>query len=323
MNVQEMMIKVFQLAGEPSDLCPYTIPGDPLTFDVTLVVPGALPLLSWINQALLRISNWEYPDGSILRFRSLRKSLYFKAKPAFTGTVISATTDSVTLLGFAPNNRDDQFNGWLIEIDSGLGNGQKRLVIDTDGLTVNNSTLTVHQDWVIQPDTTSTFKLYKRFFKLTPVMAVATVDEYHILADGSNEFGDILNIRDITTLQDLAQPLKTDLFTAGILSKGVPSSFMLEGDQITFDVPFDTSRTYEVQYYAHPTKLVNINSVTELTAPFHEAIVQWAVHSLQMRDQDFNGAYATKRDLQELMNSLRNSGEMNYENTQTGVTVWG
>lgn len=319
MNVQALMTKVFQLSGEPSDLCPYATWGDPSTFDLALGQTGSLPLLGWINMAITRIANWEYPDGTILRFRHLRKSFFFKSRVALAGTVLSSTADTVTLPGVT-TNRANQFSGWIIEITGGLGSGQKRIVIGDTGATPD--VLQVHQDWTTQPNGTSTFSLYKRFFDLVPASVAGTVDDYMISRDGVEDVADILKLRDITTLQDMGPAPRTELFTATMLGKGLPTSFRFEGSRIVFDTPFDTSRAFEVLYYAHPTPLVSSSDPIPLSSPFHEAIMLWAVHSLQMRAQDFNGAYATKRDMQELMTTLRNNGEMELENEQSGLVVY-
>ena len=321
MTVQELMTRVFQLAGEPSDLCPYTVPGDPTTFDVTLGVPGSLPLLGWINQALLRICNWEYPDGTILRFRHLRKSLFFKSRAALVGTASAGGVDTMTIAGFGALNAVNQFSGWVLTITGGTGIGQVRVVVgDTGG---NPDVLQVHLDWVTVPDNTSTFSLCKRFFDLVSVPVAGSVTDYGIPINGITQIVDVLKIRDVTTLQDMGRAMRTDLFTATMINKGLPTSFLMEGSRLVFDVPFEGKRAFEIIYYSQPAPLTAITSEVGLGSPFHEAIMLWAVHSLQMRNQDFNGAYATKRDMQELMQTLRNGDEMNMENEQSGMVVWG
>jgi len=324
MTVREMMTKVFQLSGEPSDLCPYVTPGDPATFDLTLGVPGATPLLEWINQAIVRIANWEYPDGTILRFKHLRKNLYWKAFALKAGDVLSGTVDSINVDGFNPLNRNGQFTGWVVEVVDSVGlQLQKRLVIRCTGDLADNSVLTVHQDWDVVPDSTWTYRLYKRFFEFVPVPVAGSVDDFMAIGNLVDDVADVLRIRDLISGTDLAQPKHTELFTSTLLTKAIPSLYMVEGNRVTFDSPWDLGRSYEMLYYAHPQSLATVNDVLGLPRPFHEAVVQWAVHSIQMREQDFNGAYATKRDLQELMQTLRNQGEMMLDEEQSGMTVWG
>lgn len=324
MNVQEMMIKVFQLAGEPSDLCPYVTPGDPTTFDAALGQPGSLPLLAWINQALTRIAQWEYPDGTVLRFRHLRKNLFFKSKPAMTGDVLASTADTISIDGFNPLNRASQFNGWVLEVyDAATQNTQKRLVIATSGALAANSVLQVHQDWDFPPTVGfSTYKLYKSFFEFVPTPVAGSVDDYMLAGDVIEELCDVLGVRDLTGTVDLTTAAQGERFTATQLSKAIPTMFSMEGRQIKFDSPWDLARAYEILYYAFPKQLAAVTDVPDLPRPFHEAIVQWAVHSIQMREQDFNGAYATKRDLQELMQTLRNQGVLSMENETTGFSIY-
>lgn len=323
MNVQEMMTKVFQLAGEPSDLCPYNTPGDPATFDLTFAVPGSSQLLAWINQALVRIANWKYGDETILRFRHLRKSMFFKHKPEMTGSVVAGAADTVSIAGFAPANAVNQFNGWIIVVTHSVtGVVQKRLVVSTAGVGAVDSVLQVHQDWDSVPDALCTYALYKRFYTFVPAPVAGTVDEYMISGDIVNEIGDVIGVRDLVSNSDLQQAPQGERFTSTQLSLAIPSMFSIDGKKLVFDSAWNQSRSYEILYYAHPILITSVSQAIDIPVPFHEAIVQWAVHSIQMREQDFNGAYATKRDLQELMQTLRNNGEMMLDEEQVGFSVY-
>jgi hypothetical protein len=320
MNAQEIMSKVFELVGEPEDLRPYATPGDPLTFDINLT--GAVRLLSWVNQAVVRIANWSFPDGAILRARSLLKKMYFQNKAALTGTALSATADSLTWIGLTPLNTVNQFNGWLITTTGGIGEGQTREIIACVGANAANCVMTVHKTWDVTPDATTTFKLYKRMFKLLPVVVVGSVSDYHIYLDPISNISDVLKITDIEGSTDLSIVDYNDVLTGTRISNSPPSSFARLGDEIWFDSAYDTARSYELTYYKHPTLLALATDVPELPVPFHEAIVEWAVHTLLMRSQDFTGAYATKRDLQDLMQTLRMQGRLEGMYERGGVTVF-
>ena len=322
MTVQELMTRAFQLSGEPSDLCPFVTPGDPVTFDTGFTQSSTLALLGWLNTAIARIANWEYPDGTMLRFRNLRRSLVFKTKAALSQAVVIGGTDTVEIMGFSGLNRAGQFDGWIVDVTAGTGIGQRRLVIATTGVGANNSVLQVAVDWAVVPDSSSTVSLYKRFFEFVPVPVTGTVDDYHLPGDSVNLIGDVTMVRDIVSMQDLDKAGQTELFTATMLTPGIPSMFMASGSRLVFDVPFSGKRSYEAVYYGHPVPIVAVTDPLPMSLPFHEAVMDWMVHSLQMRAQDFNGAYATKRDLQELMQTLRNSGELDLDNVNSGFVLY-
>lgn len=323
MTVQEIMTKTFQLAGEPSDLCPFTVPGDPTTFDPTLALAGSLPLLGWINEAMIRIANWEDADGTIVRFAHLRKSMYFKTLAVKAGDVISGTSDTIEIDAFNPLNRVGQFNGWVVEVTNTVtGEVQIRLVVKTTGVLAANSVLTVHRDWDTVPDLTCTYRLYKRYFPFVPSPVATSVDDYGIEGDPVNEIHDILKLKDLNSLSELSTPKRTETFSATVLTKGIPTEFKFENGGILFNTPWDQNRSYEILYYANPRPLSAVTDRIEFPAPFHEAIKLWAVHMIQMRDQDFNGAYATKRETQELMRTLRLQGEFNHEQENSGFVVY-
>lgn len=322
MNAQEILTKVFELVGEPSDLCPYLTPGDSSTFDTTMGNSGIVKLLPWINQAQVRIANWQFTDGHMLRCRSLFATKYFQNKAAITGTLVSATASTAAFAGFSPLNALHQFDGWIIELTGGTGSGQKALIIDSTGTLATDCTVTLHKAWETTPDSTTTFKLYKRFYKFIPNPTALTYETYHIDLDPKDGLDSILKVIDVEGQNDLAVISRTDMLTGTIISNGIGSSYARFGDTLYFDSAYDSLRTYQLFYYRHPTKLALYTDVPELPSPFHEAMIMWAAHSLQMRSQDFTGAYATKRDLQELMQTLRMQGSFEGMYEEGGMVIW-
>lgn len=323
MNTQELMTKVFELAGEPSDLCPYNTPGDSTTFDTTLTIDGAVKLLSWLNEAVIRICNWQYGDGHIVRIKNLFQSKLFTTKAAITATVASATSTTLTIAAFSPLNQANQFDGWIVETTAGTGSGQKRLVIATSGTLATPSTLTVHKAWDTALDGTTTIKLYKRFFTFIPNPTAGTVEEYHLNLDAKSKVSDVLKVRDIEGASDLEPKNRSDQFTASILTSGLPSLYTRFGNKLLFDTAYDAARAYELLFYAYPTALVAYTDEPDLPVSFHMPVILWATQMIQKRMQDFNGSYATYRTLVEMMQSLRNQGAFEGEYEAAGFAVWG
>ena len=317
MTLRELMERTFWDSGEPSDLCPYATPGDETTFDSTL--PGALKLIRYLNNAQLRIANWKFRDGRILRFRSLRGRVYFASGDPITGTVTSATARSLVIdtLG---SDVADQFNGWLVAIVSGSGSGQIRLITDTT--VVVPVTLTIDSDWDTIPDATSVYELYKGFFRFVSA-ATYPYQAYHILLDPIASLVDVMRVRDVSASVDLGRTYYNDMFTASVKTTGIPSTYQVFGNELWFDAAPTENRSYEMLYIKNPAALVNATDVPEIPESYQEAISLWVTHNIMRMNQDFDGSYATKRELEDLMQMLRLSGEFEMELDAGGIVVWG
>jgi hypothetical protein len=205
---------------------------------------------------------------------------------------------------------------------TGTGSGQKRVVIDSAGALTSDCVMTVHKTWDVTPDATTTFKLYKRMFKFIANPITGSYTDYHISVDAKREISDVLKVIDVEGQTDLGIIDRTDVLTGTIISNSPASAYARFGDTLYLDSAYDSLRTYQMFYYRHPTALALYDDVPDLPEPFHEAVVMWATHSLQMREQDFNGAYATKRDLQELMQTLRPQGNLEGMYEESGAVIW-
>jgi len=77
-----------------------------------------------------------------------------------TGSVVSATSDTITFPAATIFMYDDGYNGKVVEITSGTGNGQNRTITDYAGKFGSpNYTATVDPGWDITPDSTSEFRI--------------------------------------------------------------------------------------------------------------------------------------------------------------------
>lgn len=318
MTVQQIMTRAFKDGGAPSDLLPFTDPYDETTFDITL--PGAVSLLAIVNAAQLRIATWRFRSGRSLHLRGMLGRLYAKDKGPLTGNVVSATADTVTIEAFA-TNVDDQFNGWFIEITAGTGIGQIRSVIDS-AASGTNEVCTLHKDWDTNPDATSDFALYKNFFKMVPDVSANPYLAYHVQLDSNESLQDILKIRNVETALDLDRTEANDLFTGGIRQVGTPAQFQVYGDEIWFDVANSEAAAYEIIYLKNPPELTLAAQVPAIPAHYHYGIQLWVTHDLHRRSQDFDGAYATKRELEDFMEMSRLPGEAEMERELQGLMIY-
>lgn len=319
MTTQEMIEQVFQESGEPSDRCPYTTPGDETTFDITTT--GAVKLLRELNKALIRIANWVFPDGGYLRLRGMMCKAYFQSKAPVVDTASAGTATTVRMPGLA-NNVVDQYRGWVVEITAGTGVGQKRLILSNTVEVAADIICTVHSAWDTNPDNTSVLALYKNFFQFVGA-GTAPYQTYHIALDPVATIQDIIKIRDLESMSDLTPTDRVEVFTANILQPGIPTSYKIMGNQILFDSPIDTARSYEMLYIKQPQELVSATQVPDIPLQYHEAITMWATHNIQRLNSDFDGAYATKREMIDLMGTLRQQGASDMDLENGGVTVYG
>jgi hypothetical protein len=324
MTTQEIMEKVFRDSGEPTDMEIHDVPGDDGTFNIAL--PGSLRVLRTVNTAQTRLANWRFRDGRVLRMRGLRDRLYFQSKTPPTGATIAATASGITIPGLAVN-ADDSFNGWLIGITGGTGAGQTRLITDTvlNGADVD---LVVDQAWDIQPIYSadplllSTYALYKSFFMLTDAV-VPTYMTYHINVNPVTRLADITKIRDVSTGTDLVRSQFEDVFSSTLKSTGVPTQYMVYGNQLWLDAAPTELKSYEMLFIRQPAPLILAAQVPDLPEQYHDIIAQWAVHQVLQTNQDFNGAYAMRREVEDTMEMLRLQGSFDMDMEVGGVTVFG
>lgn len=319
MTTQEIVEQVFRESGEPSDLLPYTTLGDESTFDLT--TPGAVKLLRYVNQALVRIANWVFRDGTYLRLRGLMCKAYFKSGAPVEDQATAGSSITVSMPGLA-TNVVDQYRGWVIEVYEGTGIGQRRLILANTVEMTGSIIATVHSAWDTVPDATSKVRLYKNFFTFVGTLA-APYAAYHIAVDPVTGVQDVMKVRDLETFSDLTPTDKNEVFTAGLLQPGIPAEYKVMGNQILMNIPVADSRTYEMVYLKQPAVLTNAAQVPDIPLQYHEAIVLWAVHNVQRLNADYDGAYATKREMYDLMETLRTQGAFDYEMEQTGMTVYG
>lgn len=319
MTTQDIIEEVFETLGEPTDLEINATPGDPSTFSIALA--GSQRILRVVNQALVRIANWRYRDGRILRMRPLYSQMLWKNAGPLVVTASGGTASTVEFPAFT-NPVTDQFAGWWAEITDGTGVGQKRMVI-SDTSAGGTTTANVASDWGTNPDATSKITFRKNFAALVSPSLAGDVYGYHVKLDPAVGVGDILRIRDVVDNVDLGRSYVGETYTGGSMEVGIPAEFAMYGNRIVFDVSVDESRSYELLYYRNPIAVAAGADVPEIPVAFHDAITLYAIHKLQLRAQDYDGQYVTKRNLSDMMEELRLVGTMSYEMDNMSIVVWG
>lgn len=316
MTAKDLMISAYRTGGEPSDLCPYITPGDFTTFDDTLATAGAKMLLAYVNRGILRIANWVFSDGTILRFRSLidRRPFYGKCAASSGRTVSQILGSNLAVEAFI-SDFDGRYDGYVIEASQSTSKTTplviRGLVVDTYRiLSQRDLIMTIDGNVFIGFDDYPNVNL--RFMKSWVDLIKAT---YNLIAYGSINIAtysvsDILKVRNLTTKIDLVPSDRTDWFTANIATAGSPTEYFFQGGRIYLNALLDADENYEVLLYRNPNPLVNASDLLGLPESFHDAVALWTAHQLLLDQHDFDGAYAIKRDLQEMMQTLRLQGAL-------------
>jgi hypothetical protein len=295
---------VYESLGDLDDL-------DPRTFGSA----SEVKLRGYVNRAYKRICSWKFPSGEQLRFPSLEKVIFLSTS-VLTGSVTSATSNTALLGGIVGNLPDNRYADWLLEISGGTGSGQKALVISSVGTT---GVVTLHQAWKTTPDGTSTYKLYKRFY--TCVEASDPTVSENISLSPVTKFLAFQKVTDLQMPWDLKFSSRDENFSMYMQIASIPMSCFRRGNTLYFDMPVNTVRTYRIEIIQAPDDMTLATDVPQIPEQFHECIVLYARWIGLERNQEWSGAYATKRDLEELMSSLMTDEERQYDRSDAHVEV--
>lgn len=272
-------------------------------------------LRAWVNRAYKRICAWKFPSGEQIRFPALEQVL-FLSTVVLTGAVTSATANTAVLAGVVGNTPDNRYNDWIVEINAGTGSGQKLMVIAFDSTT---GSVTVHKDWSTTPDATSTYKLYKRFYKFVESGAADAAE--NIVLSPVKKIRAVQKVTDLQMPWDLRVSARDENFSMYMFTASIPMAYFPRGNAIYFDMPVSTVRTYRIECAVMPDDLSAATDEPQIPEQFHECILLYAKWIGLERNQEWGGAFATKRDLDELMSSLKQDIELSYEREDAHVEV--
>jgi len=290
MTVEEMLIELHSQLGKPSDLDPYAADGE----TVDIGSEGAVRLLQWLNRAYRRILTWRFKNGRIIRFRCTEREVYF-AGVSLTGTAAAGAAQTITFDAVAEAVADF-YNGWAIEITGGTGSGQKRLIVDYSAARV----ATVATAWDTTPDATSTYCVTKNVYNF--VDAGAADAAVNIPLSPTEELIAVMQITDLEDNSVLTRADRTAQFTSIETTIGSsPSVFADVTGGLIFDTTVPDGRYYRIRYFGMPATLTALTDEPEIPQAFQEAVLLWAVWWGLRRQQEFAGAYSTKRDLEDTL----------------------
>lgn len=308
MTVEDLLGDLFYSLGKNTELDPYNAVG---AFDIAS--EGAQRMLKWLNRGYQVILNWKMPEGTPVRFPHAEAVMHFQTV-VVSGTLASATSTTATLDSSAGGNAD-QYNDWLLSIETGTGAGQVRMVVDYSALRA----ATVHTAWDTTPDSTSTYKLYKRFMKI--LNAVDTGASENITNPTSNEIRNPLKITDLESTQDLKCGGRVDNWPGNITSQGTPRLWIVYGNSIYFDYAEKTARWYRLEYEKQLPPLVAAADEPKIPEPWSELLFLWLLWKGRIWSHEPQAAYGAKRDLTDFIRMTKLPREEMYEREDFGAQV--
>jgi hypothetical protein len=318
-DTRQLMIGSFRLGGEPSDLNPYLVPGDRTTFDATLASDGAQGLLELVNGSVVRIANWTFPNGTILRFRKLTSVKIFQAKRN-SYAVASGSVKTAVFPVSALVEVGGCYDGFTAIVVSGTGSGESAMV----GSTVvagGNVTLNFVDTLDTALDATSVIELARNWISF--VDPAAPVLYQNDVAIENAGIGEILRVRGIGSKVDLEPKPRTEWFTGNAGKEASPTQYWSQGGRLYFDSVVPKDMWFEMLYIRQPEALVASDQELEIPLQFHEAVTLHAGHRMLLEQQDFNGAYALKRTLEEFMSTIRLEGSLERGAEELSLVLWG
>lgn len=315
MTVEDMSVDIWEQLGEPSDLIPGTLDTNgSLTYDSTS--DGGVKLIDWINRGAARILSWKTKQGRIVRFRDLDERVFFQGYEV-TGTASAGSSSTITLEA-GSSSTNDYYNGMVVTLDGGTGDGQGRLVTDYNG---SNLQVTVAKDWATTPDATSEYSINKAFYKFMESTDALVGD--NILVDGKDKILTVTKVKDLKEETELSYRMKAESFVGNSDEIGAPTEWWIEGNGIRFNRAPEDERWYEANIRVLPEDVTTGTDIVQIPESFHTAIVLWCVWWGQLRDANATAAYATQRNLYDYMDMTVNEYDLLFEQMDGQAEFYG
>ena len=329
-TLSDMIIEVYENLGESSDLYPYGV-----TYGtVDLTTQGAQKLQKWINRAYRKVTSSQLADGTFVRFRSLERHAYFTQSVLnlTVSNVIDSTHIQITGLFSVVN----KYQNWIIDLGASSASAsgtEQHLVIANDAS--SPPILTLANPITTTPTGGSAVNVYKKFFacSLNSSSIFYHPNEF-IPIDPKEDFLSALWIYDIQSMRDIKRYEEKAPLRKNVLTQIYPGMFWdLEtpggmwsaqatagglglssiGGGIEFDVPPTNGLTFELHYYASGEQLTVLTHSPLIPEPFSEPICKWATKIGMLRDREWDGAYALRKEFESDLQTLIQDGALRFE----------
>jgi len=258
----------------------------------------------WINWAYLDICGFHKKRiYKPTRFHALEKDIIFQSA-YYTDTLPGGSVgDNYVDIPATFSSVDDYYNKAVIVIGT-----QRRMVYDYDGALHR---CYVTPDWDTNPDGTETFELSLRYYNITT----------HLGIDVDNNLFGIQQIVLLETGTPLTPKLWKKVAYIGYSDIGTPTVFARRGNDIIFNMAFDSQQTVQIFYYSLPSLLVNDTDEPIIPEYMHEVVVLGGIARGFERLMEAERAQKAKEDYLAGMIDKYNSFEIEDTNISDGVKV--
>ncbi len=337
MNLDEMLIEVFNNLGRPTNISPLDRLDDNDSLNPDLW--GYKQLQAWINQGYKAITTWRTPNGRFYRQRDMINRKYIQWGPHSVAGEHTITTDT-SELGYNSTLHELDFP----EDDYYVDNNPPAMVLlslktlgkhleyqkvnptsfpyqDVDALLEYQDVYTtIDADWVslayfIDPHT---------LYTLEPLPWITEETELTIHERGINwrrfnvqeELDDlyaILMVRVIDKKGDMDLASRTENFTYNLGEVGAPSEYFREGSYLYFDRHIDKEYTLRLEHYRQAVPLLLGTDVPTVQERYHTPIVYWATQRGLLMLGENTDAYSIRGFLDMEMRSIIKESDLDIE----------
>jgi hypothetical protein len=309
-----MLSEVHRLVGNVDYLNPYDTTGA-----IDESSEGYNRLVTWLNLGLRRFCNAKVRDGRILRFRALEEEMPFTAEP-ITGQVMDISGKDVTVM-YLPQGDEDAYYYWVAYDGSSAGLvGQSSASVDVGG--DYETTLTIYSQDYTPPSVGEDITLYPMFFPFVRRPVSGNPSPSRILVPSTTHVVNTLSLKRLYDIDKVYKGSRDRFEEEYMLTPGEPDVYWDEGSGVMFNCPVEEATDYKVRYIREPKRLVNQDDEPEIPEVWHELIMKYAVWYGYHQLQDFTGAYAHKRDWQEMVDKTVLDQEREHFDDQEAVYLW-
>lgn len=297
MNLERMVINVFNNLGRPSDISPLTILDDDATMDNSL--PGFLQLAEWINLGYEALTKWKTPSGRYLRLEQIVARKITHIEP-YSVIEYACTEDSHDFI-----LTDDHYVGFvppttvLVSITEGLGAGYSSLAYFSD------ATNLYLFDSFPANDATSVVLISERGYDFRRAFGVDHPYAFRAIR--------LLNLP-----SEVELAAQVENFTGQISTEGIPTEYFKEKTYLYFDKVIDELLIAEFEYDEQILPMTELTDIPSVPTVYHMPIVYWATQQGLYRGGESDEGYKMSRTYDTAMRSIFWENEKNTARTDGG-----
>lgn len=318
-NVADMIVEVFEALGESSDLYPYGS-----TYGtVDLTTAGAQRILKWLNRAYRKVCNTQLADGTFIRFRSLERRVFFR-NTVIASTVADVSGQFIQIAGLKAVA--DKYRNWIIDIgaaDADAQGTEQHVVVSNSATTV--PWLRIADDFATTPSPGDKVNVYKKWWACSKNSGSTYHADEFIPVDPKEDFLSALWIYDIKTQKDIRRYDERSPLYKQVLVQMYPGMFWdLEtpaggwgvagvGGGVEFESAPVNGLAFEMHYYGLSEELKTSAQFIMIPDSFSEMIIKWATKTGLLRDREWDGAYAIRKEFETDMQTAIQDGGFRFE----------